>query len=611
MSLKWETDWENTDIDVQDPDVAAMFARAILERSFYFNIPDHDIKLRSFTVDWSEVSEYWRWLQEYADAIKLNYIVPGDPEFRTYKDLNYKWPPPNGWRRIFPRVISSLSEPGKAGQIARFEYSLPNYNWGHGASDPLTYHLSGWYFQHDGEKWNPCADEVRSPDIVKGRGKIVRGDYFGGHILNDIKTCIDTALTVVRDGKWSSKFEKNMRYVSRVLPQAQELDNDGYQRLAKQDALDRWPKAVPQYTTHDNFSRRLYYGLQNTPDIISNQILPVVFNMDKSLRLWEISPKIDHGDAVLEPALNGQGVRFRGPKSKTFGPPVQLTAYDPRLFQSGQLTYDQVATYVFDGEDKNKWIRVVRVWEPFPNIQYELKRKHFQPHDLNYLLRMMAVQYDGKLQLQAYDATYTTEKSRAVNYVNMYPTNFIGLIDSNQYNLITLKRTSVGTIQQPSSFTFAYDLVNYSTNPGGRRTEIFSGPSVYSETVSFDGGDGNGLITSFSAALVRVYAYPVAFAVIRTAEAGVKQRVDMYVQAENIPKFDSNNDPITTKYTRLPAQFVGSDWDFTGAKFSNLDPVPNHWSPTGFQGYTSVKLKTVHFFGIPGGFKYKKGYTGV
>jgi hypothetical protein len=119
-------------------------------------------------------------------------------------------PPPNGYRRRFPREIWSLSNPGVAKQVARFvvhvntrDYqATPNAvgNFPAVTTPEDQYQHAGKIFvRSDAGAWVESTDPAVFPDVVEKTGFAQPGDTFGPWIAEDIRAQLNACeVTFVR-----------------------------------------------------------------------------------------------------------------------------------------------------------------------------------------------------------------------------------------------------------------------------------------------------------------------------------------------------------------------------------------------------------------------------
>ncbi|HEV7297938.1 MAG TPA: hypothetical protein VGN72_01130 [Tepidisphaeraceae bacterium] len=233
----WNHVWTEDDahLAVQDQQVAQMFADAAAERMRYSGGNNSPYERALSLTPWAPVDPlypasgadtmaWWKALQIRINNMKAYWVIAHDDEGeeidytgRTGIDTwdsqmvdPFNWvgphdvgqprtsslpggtsrpfPPtpgassPIGWRRVYARTIQSLSDTGSEGWVARFEAT--------GSTLLAERPLSGKYYTRIGGVWVETPEAI-DPDHIEGFGLIQTGDYWGAHILNDLRTALN------------------------------------------------------------------------------------------------------------------------------------------------------------------------------------------------------------------------------------------------------------------------------------------------------------------------------------------------------------------------------------------------------------------------------------
>jgi hypothetical protein len=233
MSFNWSTDFTTLGpVDITDLTTAGlfkMFFNAVVERMNvydFFGIPTYPA-----SGDLRDVMTWWNALAnitstgvgsiakpQMADIGIGPYSPAGHALLfgRKYDNTTYPTfkpvPYPQGYRRVFPRTIYTLSQSGTDGWRARFEqYKTADFYYGVLASDALfgtvvttpstEQKYSGQMFDHVSGSWVVSNDQISDPDHVSDTVASVTGgqfgpvaysgDYINGQWLNDLRDSIN------------------------------------------------------------------------------------------------------------------------------------------------------------------------------------------------------------------------------------------------------------------------------------------------------------------------------------------------------------------------------------------------------------------------------------
>ncbi len=574
--ISWETDWENPEVDLQDPKIAEMFVRALGERSFQFTDP---------TPYDPYVSDFW--LDMVNSCHQLGFSTYTTDEFdngvpKTWHEAG-KWPPPNGFRRRFPCTINTLTDPVKPGKIARFEYVIP--------TTPLNQKkYSGRLFEVVDDKW-VLSETAKMPSVLEDFGLPKIGDYLHGHILNDCKQCINLAGIYRTSVDFSSKFEKNLKWGHGSATLFSGMSNAEIKtslEFAEQQALNL---SAPQSADNSNPET----GFTANP-------------LDPSLRVFELSVNNKHGTARLE-RIDKDHVRFWGVDSKTPSAPTKLSIVP------ADLAFDvNNATTITDGEGKS--IKVLRTFEPFNEA----------------ILQVLKTYHDAVVTVQGGTAiaTATIDEVEVIGTaeegISLSTTN---LVTSTGILLAQVRRTTLGEIREDSYFNCFFDIlassITFPTSASFSTSVTisilppvalaFRGLSIITD----NRGGIPGFVSAWITGQIRVYGYPF---VRSFYDKILKRKVSFYISYPflNVSEFSNNGDHIpapATVYYKHGLPIESDTLEVMGEKLGRLETMPLPW-PTysggvisASRGYTGTATWAMLNFLIEGGFKYKQGYNGA
>jgi hypothetical protein len=650
IEFNWSSNFETMDLEPQNPELLAMFINAYLERGF--NISDESLKAFVGTGEFrTRALDHWIQLQNVIYSLQFTWVKPPGRDLKTWFDANGKndslWPPPRGFRRFFRRVITYMNAPGKINQVARFEYNTDS-SW-RKLTPPLEKYHTGHIFKHDGTKWNQIDDPKIQADIVYRFGRIRKGDFWGGHILNDLRDAINLLYMQSGQGLWSTGIEetnarvswagaKDLKHTNAVQSAASE-NWGGDLSVLDGDILQYAKSFVNDGSTGITFERGTQVGTRGSLTI--NAI------MDRSLWLCYVSPANRHGVGILKVRDDGNAVKYQAPYSEKFGDWVELTPQTPDIINTDQMI--QFAEIVADGEDANKFVKICRVWEPFSeefNGELAEARK-----GVSYSEYGAIISKGDEVGVIAPDKP---------QYVQMSDTPLISYdsIDDEGHPvgvkvIGSAKRKSVGRIRADSSISMAIDSFNgtfcagpfLNTLPIGSSIPCIdtSGPMAISAVLVQHDQSGGVPLAGDVAILFHQSGYPYFQGKNQTATDSQNvfkktgRKVTFFVTdfGPNIPlQWNNNFDPIAQYPVLTEIGFnQGTSYELYGPKFGNPGRRPATWPDpplsqeeidatygkdnprapkpsNGRMGYGPAIVLVLIDFSVKEGFKYKAGYNG-
>lgn len=581
--------FEAIELEPQDPNLLALFARAFNDRGFQYG--DQWLKFWFGNTANVDVMLAWSDLQLRAYQLQGFWLKPDGTDYQTWLQANGDpdhWPPPDGFRRFMPRVITRMAAPGIEGHIARFEVNI-DANWRPVTpSNEVVY--SGRFFKYTLGKWLECFERA---DRVMKYGTIRRGDYWGGHILTDIRRCINLSTIKAESAQWSTGGVPNVMYGWA----GKEADFDDQSALdeIRGRAIANWGTNPPDDPdmkggggTYENKASQGFSG-----------------SMDKSLILVDASPNNKHGIGFLIPNDDGDSVKYQAPFSKT---PGDFVALPPNPPDADPATN---AVQVSDGEDSSKWVKILRIWEPATGGRIVLDGSEGFPLVLDPLMTLVKANLDtndetgetsGEIDWGSYSAGFSTN-GKSYGTDTVHGVFYIALGGSplgdydDQLNFrpgkAVVVRTSVGKIYQISTIAFNMDTPNSTFC-----TSIFPPSGINNNLVCLVTGGPMAMSTTFKVSELTgsAGASRHGYLALVYRETGVP-----YIQGGNGETWGSLQPVDVGRKIKREVTFLVGDFDAPADFNANLDsilpatfnPKPIGWTVLG----QSIKSDAYEVYG--------------